>query len=116
MAAGAVYWPRLVEARDCVFVAEFFTHSLDDLRDRFDGDKSAVERWVNAWSLQEFFLQSRTPAVDDDEVLRQFGRVLRFFWQQRLRFEYPAATFTVEVDDEIEGENGLAITFYQIRH
>ncbi|MEV6767945.1 hypothetical protein AB0N05_04855 [Nocardia sp. NPDC051030] len=116
LSVGAVYWPRLVEAGGCVFVAEFFTQSLDGLLDRFDGDRSAIERWVNAWSLQEFFLQSRTSAVDDGEVLQEFGRVLRFFWQQRLRFDYPESTFVVEVDNGIEGENGLAITFYQVRH
>jgi len=115
LAIAAVFWPKLVEVEGCVFVAEFYTQSFDDLMKEFQGDKTRIERWVNAWSLADFFLLASSPSVHDDVLIEAFGETLRFFWTLRLQTLFPGEDFVVELADEIEGESGLAITFYKKR-
>lgn len=113
LATAALFWPVIVEDEDCVFVAEFYTQSLEQLKKQFQNDKREIERWVNAWSLADFFLLADTPSVQDDALIAAFGETLRFFWSFRLKTLFPNRDFVVEVSEGIEGERGLAITFYQ---
>jgi hypothetical protein len=114
LAASSVYWPTIIQDEGHVFIAEFYTPGLEPLKKQFDNDKQRIERFVNAWSLAEFFLtEAYTPSVESDEILTTFGEVLRFFWSLRLSTLFPNRHFVVEVGEEIEGESGLAITFYE---
>ena len=115
LASAAVFWPKLVEDEGCVFVAEFYTPPFDGLMEHFQGDKMRIERWVNAWSIAEMCLLSSSPSVQDDTLISAYGDVLRFFWTLRLQTLFPEENFIVELAEGIEGENGLAITFYKER-
>lgn len=115
LALAAVFWPKLVEVEGCVFMAEFYTQPFSDLMKQFQEDKTRIERWVNAWSLADFFLLSSSPSVQDDTLISAYGDVLRFFWTLRLQTLFPEENFIVELAEEIEGERGLAITFYKER-
>jgi len=63
--------------------------------------------------LADFFLLTDSPSVHDDALITAFGEILRFFWSLRLKILFPERDFVVEVSEGIEGERGLAITFYQ---
>ncbi len=122
LAMASVFWPTIVEDDGHVFIAEFYTPGLQVLKERFHNDKRKIERWVNAWSLPEFFYRyqrysahdTRPPsAIDDETLVQAFGEVLRFFWSLRLKSLFPDKEFVIEVGDAIEGESGLTITFYE---
>ncbi len=66
------------------------------------------------WGWADFFLLADSPSVHDDVLITAFGETLRFFWSLRLQTLFPDRKFVVEVDEGIEGERGLAITFYQV--
>ncbi len=51
------------------------------------------------WGWADFFLLADSPSVHDDVLITAF---------------VPDRKFVVEVDEGIEGERGLAITFYQV--
>lgn len=115
LAVAAVFWPKLVEIEDCVCLAEFYTQPFQNLLEQFQGDKTRIERWVNAWSLADFFLVASSPSVHDDAIITAFGETLRFFWSLRLQRVFPEKVFVVELAERIEGERGLAIPFYKKR-
>ncbi|HEY6405959.1 MAG TPA: hypothetical protein VIY29_00685, partial [Ktedonobacteraceae bacterium] len=77
-----------------VFIAEFYTQGLDNLKKQFHNEKQHIEKWVNAWSLRNFFFRYQqyhvgecipTSTLDDDTLIEAFGEVLRFFWSLRLK-------------------------------
>ncbi|HEX9067749.1 MAG TPA: hypothetical protein VF807_03185 [Ktedonobacterales bacterium] len=116
LAAATVFWPDIVEEDGYVFIAEFYTQAIEGLMERFGGDKRRIERWVNAWSLETFFLGDElalSPALSDSALLTAFGEILRHFWVLRLQTLFPNRRFIVEVGEEIEGELGLSITLYE---
>lgn len=122
LAITSILWPTVVEDEGHFFIAEFYHEGLHRLKDQFQHEKQRIERWVNAWSLRDFFFryqhhragESVLPsALDDPALLQAFGEVLRFFWTLRLHMLFPDREFVVEVGENIEGENGLSITFYE---
>jgi hypothetical protein len=114
LAVASLLWPTIIEDGGYIFIAEFYTQDLEQLKKQFKNIKSKIERWVNAWSLADFFLLADSPSVHDDVLITAFGETLRFFWSLRLQTLFPDRKFVVEVDEGIEGERGLAITFYQV--
>lgn len=122
LAITSILWPAIVEDEGHIFISEFYHGGLDQLKNQFQHDKQRIEKWVNAWSLLDFFFryqqyrvgESGLPSpVDDTVLLQTFGEVLRFFWMLRLKMLFPGREFVVEVGENIEGENGLSITFYE---
>jgi hypothetical protein len=86
---------------------------LEKLKEHFNNRKQKIERWVNAWSLADFFLLAYTSSVEDPQLLEAFGETLRFFWSLRLQTLFPNREFIIEIGEAIEGENGLSITLYE---
>src|SRR5438034_4363130 len=110
LATASVLWPAIIEDDGHVFIAEFYNKKLEQLRTQFRGDKRKIERWVNAWSLDDFFLLASSPAQRNEVMLNAFAETLRFFWSLRLRTLFPSREFVVELGRDIEGERGMAIT------
>lgn len=122
LAMASLFWPTIVEDEGHVFIAEFYHPGLEILKEQFHHDKRKIERWVNAWSLPEFFYRYQryqsqdippASAIDDELVVQAFGEVLRFFWSLRLKTLFSDREFIIEVGDAIEGEAGLSITLYE---
>ena len=81
-----------------------------------------IERWVNAWSVSEFFdrydwfYPDRVNPVSQQEqdlFVHALGESIQMFWSLRLKQLFPPREFVFELGDDIEGENGLTITFYE---
>lgn len=116
LAVAAVFWPALIEIEDCIFIKDFFSGNIENfhqLIQQFNGNKQSIERFVNAWSLADFFLLADSPSVHDDALITMFGSVLNLFWEKRLKELFPTKNFIFEIGEAIEGERGLTITFYQ---
>jgi hypothetical protein len=125
IAITSLLWPEIAEEEGYVFIAEFYTQNLHNLKERFGADKQKIERWVNAWSLPQLFFKyqqydaSEPPppsAIDDWTLVEAFGEVLQYFWSLRLKLLFPQREFVVELGEGIEGESGLAITLYEAEH
>lgn len=117
IACASLFWPEIVEDDGLVFLALYYRQDqVPKLRTRFADDKRQIERWLNAHSLREFFMFQQfkgDPAGADEELVSAFGQAMQHFWSLRLKTLFPTRTFIVELGDEIEGENGPTITFYE---
>jgi hypothetical protein len=118
IAFAALFWPAIVEDEGLVILAKFYRpEQLPELRSRFANDPSRIERWVNAWALADYFRKQQfagDPILDEDDALRAFGHALQLFWSLRLQALFPTRQFIVEVGDDLEGEDGPTITFYEV--
>ncbi len=120
LAAAHFFTPDFTLFGDCVFLTAIMPPAFDEaayreMEQRYHGDHSAMERWVNAWSVGGFFDNTATQYMDDDAVLTAFTDCLQYYWGQRLKQLFPEREFVFETGDEIEGELGYTITFYQKR-
>ena len=120
IAAAHFFTPDFTLFHDCVFLTALMPPGLDEaayreMERRYHGDHAAMERWVNAWSIGDFFCNADPKFMDDKTVLTAFTDCLRYYWGQRLNALFPEREFVFETGDEIEGELGYSITFYQKR-
>ena len=117
---GALFSPDFTLIGDCVFLTaimppDFNAESYREMEQRYHGDHSAMERWVNAWSVGGYFLNADPEYMDDEQILTAFTDCLQYYWGQRLKQLFPDRGFIFETGYEIEGELGYTITFYQKR-
>ena len=117
VASVALFWPAIVEDGELVLLAKYYRQEqIPELRAQFANDRRRIERWLNACALREFFRAQQfasAPALADYELLTAFGQALQLFWSLRLKTLFPTRTFIVEVGEDIEGEDGPTITFYE---
>ena len=51
--------------------------------------------------------------MDNENVLREFGKALVYFWKKRVNELFPNRNIVVEMGMELFGEFGLSITLYE---
>lgn len=121
---GLAGWlePEFVEVRGHVFwdsrMAEtgmFRDESSINLRNSYGDDPETVERYFNVICLAEFFLLSADAAVEEPELVSAFAKVLHHFWGRALRHRFPEREFRFEIAEDLYGEDGLCLTFWQVR-
>ena len=113
VAFASLFWPAIVEDEELVVWAKYYRQGqIPELRARFTNDKSRIERWLNAQSLRGIFMMQQFSG-DDEELVSAFGQALQLFWSLRLKTLFPTRTFVVELGEDIEGEDGPSITFYE---
>ena len=112
LAVASVFCPEILEVKDYVFISEFYNYNIDSLEETFSYDRKKIEMFVNSWSLADFFLQGDDTFRIDD-VIDDFGRVVKYFWEIRFKQLFPNKNIIVETGFEIMGEQGLTITVYQ---
>lgn len=103
--------PILVEASGCILIKEFYNGDINSLKEHFSNNKE-IESFVNCWSISELF-ESGGELYQRDLLVEKMGEVLQYYWTIWLNENYPEKDFIVELGQELHGENGLAITFYQ---
>ena len=119
LAVASVFWPRIVEVGDLIFLAEPYQPSKDEVdpgrykQKRTQEEKRALERVMNASSLGQMFYAEKLEILENEQLLDAFGETLKFFWSLRLKNLFPDKDFVVEIGDNIGGEEGRVITFYQ---
>lgn len=116
LAVANLFWPRIIQIDDLVFIAEFYGEDAP-LHIPSVGysheQKQKLERDINAWSLRELFWNEKPEVLNNEALLSAFGETLRFFWSMRLQQLFPEKEFVFEIGEGIAGENGLSITFYE---
>lgn len=121
---GLAGWlePEFVELRGHVFwdsrmaeTGEQMQESDINLRTGIGEDPVTVERYFNLVNLAEFFLFSADAAVENQELVSAFGQVLRHFWGRALESRFPDREYRFEIAEDLYGEDGLCLTFWQVR-
>ncbi|WP_126631192.1 hypothetical protein [Dictyobacter alpinus] len=119
LAVASVFWPRIVEVGDLIFLAEQYQPSKDEIgleryeQKRTQEERRSLERVMNASSLGQMFYAEKLEILENEQLLDAFGETLKFFWALRLKNLFPDKDFVVEIGDNIGGEEGRVITFYQ---
>lgn len=114
LAAASVLCPEIIEVEGYIFISQFYNGNIDDLKVQYNGDKRKIEMFVNSWSLADFFLLASDDLVHNDDIIEEFGKVIKYFWNLRLKELFPSREVAVEIGYEIMGERGLAVTVYQM--
>lgn len=121
LTASYVLCPDFIEVEGYIFLADLFEEREDEaikeirrLEDQFNFCKKDIEQWVNSRSFGDFFFGQDIPAMDNDKILEQFGKVLIYYWRRRLKEIFPGRNIAVEVGSNIMGEYGPTITVYEV--
>ncbi len=120
IAAAKLLSPDFVCVNNYVFIKNFWNYdekdspgAIAELERRFNSDKKLIEMHVNSWSLGDFFLGCDDEVMDDEAVLTQFGRVLKYYWERRAKEAFPERRIKAELGNSIMGEYGLTITMFE---
>ncbi|MEK4978176.1 hypothetical protein [Bacillus sp. FSL K6-6540] len=113
ISVASVLWPEIVEVNDYIFISEFYNNNIENLEVQFNKNRKQIEQFVNSWSLYDFFFLSVNESINNEKILMEFGNILKFFWELRLKELYKEREVVVEIGNNIMGENGMTITMYQ---
>lgn len=113
ISVASVLWPEIVEVNDYIFISEFYNNNIENLEVQFNKNRKQIEQFVNSWSLYDFFFLSDNESINNEKILMEFGNILKFFWELRLKELYKEREVVVEIGNNIMGENGMTITMYQ---
>lgn len=99
IAFAGLFWPRFVEVRGCVLLAEHFdAASFERWWEQLDGDRPAIEATINHLHLWDVF----DPEADGvpPAGMRWLAAVLARTWRAALDEQFPDRELTVSVSDE----------------
>lgn len=113
LAVSSLLCPKIIQEKDYIFISDFYNGGIEEIEQQFQYDKKKIEMFVNSWSLHDFFLLADNETTNNEIVLNEFGKVLQYFWDQRLKMLFPEKNIAVELGDGLMGESGLVITVYE---
>lgn len=122
LAAAALFCPEIICIKDYVFIKMFLYNydneqellmMVEKLERQYNYCKKDIEMAINSWSLADFFVDTSTQTIFDEEIFYHFGMALQYFWQMRVNVLFPNKSIVVELGNEIMGELGLCITLYE---
>ncbi len=109
VAVARLVWPEFVEVDGLVFLADQYSdEKASSLRDQGIVGRQ-LEYWMNLFSVDGFFSGVEASTPEDQE---QMAGMLVSAWKTKLRSEFVARTFSVEIvrDDDV---GDLCIVFTQ---
>jgi hypothetical protein len=102
-ALADLYWPKLVEYRDCVFLGfKFDGKSVDEWHGRLSGDWRAVESVVNHVHLWDYFVIT---LESEYAALPELADSIAVMWQAAVQKAFPGREFEITVSDG-SGDDG----------
>lgn len=122
VAAAALFCPDIICVKDYIFVKMFLNDPDNDeqlikmvekLEEAYDHRKKDIEIAINSWSVGDFFLNDHSNLPRSDEYMNYYAKILRYFWQLRVKQLFPDKNVVVELGYELMGELGLCITMYE---
>jgi hypothetical protein len=115
---SCLFSPDFIDLDGMVFLAATVEDASDrrrvfDALQRFQGDRTQVERSFNVIEVQELFGAHRGDTTEAEDVL--LAERLAETWSARLQRAYPESSFTVRVVDGTVTGGGAGIVFYRNR-
>jgi hypothetical protein len=118
LSVAGLLWPCIVEDEGLFFLAQYYSSdNIAQEKEKYQritqAEKQQLERVSNAMSLGQHFWSENTAVLKNEKLLYALGETLKFFWSMRLKTTFPDKSFIVELGENIAGEEGMVITFYQ---
>lgn len=123
LSVAGVLCPDFIEKDDYIFLRENYEiYKKYGSNTPYGSDKRTVERFVNLFSLSDFFYETDDnkqtylllPNNDNTILYKEFAKILNIFWLRRLLELFPDRKFIVEISENgILEEDGVCITFYE---
>lgn len=113
---SSVFCPELLMINDIIFIREFYGKTnFSHLSKECNGDATLMEKMINTQLLSYFFLLGGNfdKMAENETLLLEFGNILKYFWQNWFRKNFPERNFIIEVGKDLFPEQDLAITVYQ---
>ena len=118
IAAAYLFCPEIIEIEGHIFIKEFCNFEegeeikfLNELKEQYNNKKD-IEMSVNTYILCDFFL-GNNEQINDENIFKEFGNALVYFWKRRVNELFPNRNIIVEMGIELFGEFGLCITLYE---
>jgi hypothetical protein len=117
LALGGMFWPSFFEINGLIFWDGDVARKIerDGPASRFGDDPVAVEKYWNIFNLIEFHLMAADGAQSEPQLVEAFGRLLQHFWSRALAERFPGRRFEFEIGENMFDEDGLCLTFWQVR-
>ena len=112
--------PDFIEVNGCIVLSDILGRTDEQIIDYVNAellekkDRKMVERWINCTGIIEFFPTSNSGMLEFEETFLKICDLIEYFWGNRLKTLYPSKDFCFERGNELCGELGMAITFYQV--
>lgn len=114
LAFGVLLWPDLLEENGFIFKKYTIAANFESTEKLSVQDIRRVERYTNLQSIDGTLEgEADTPQKENRFLQYAYARMLRFFWSLRLNTTFPNRNFIVEIGENMEGDAGLSITFYE---
>jgi hypothetical protein len=115
IAFSKLYFPDFIEYDGCVILGFRFNKLIfKQWYDKFNGNKSEVERMCNFYEIKDYFHLNQVSYSNEEEynkALTAFAAILKSSWEINLRILYPSQSFQVDVFEEYDT---IRITLYSI--
>lgn len=100
-----LFWPSFVEVREMVFWLELVVNDtasgrISRLIEEFNGDRTAVERFVNQIDVPYMFGNPDRSGEVDMQMYEHLAKALQEMWRARLREQFPGRRFEVQLSGE----------------
>ena len=104
-----LFFPDFIEENGCIVLSFLYNkENFNEWFDEFNGNKSEIEKMCNLYELKDFF---HIKDERNEEVLREFGKVIQKSWEINLSILFPQKKFCIKVFEEY---NSLFLTLYQV--
>ena len=120
IASAYLFCPQFIQIKDYIFIKQFWNcnieesiNCIDRLERQYHNDKKAIEMSVNTWSIGDFFVGDSGELMDNDDIVIQFGKVIVYFWENRVKDLFPDRKIVVKLGNDLMGELGLCVTMYE---
>ncbi|MEV4744341.1 hypothetical protein [Streptomyces sp. NPDC049555] len=102
LAMSRVFWPRFVEAGECVLWERAYSReSFEEWHRVLGGDARRIEATLNRLVLLDVIPEEDT--AECDTALLEVAGILARTWRAALDAAFPGRPFTVRVDDSDDG-------------
>ncbi len=101
------------------FDYKYIKTGIFEVNYKYCDDKKTIEQYNNLINIEYYLkLEREYPYVKDNyekylENIKKFGKMLKFFWEIRLKDLFPCRNFKVEILDSPFDKKGLCITFWE---
>lgn len=121
LACAGLFSPDFIEIDNRIYLLENLAFKNEnEIQQYFSLAKNIVgnnpieiQKYINRLELGNFFLMAKSPALDNDKLFDKFAETIQCFWQQRLTLLFPNRNFDFLIQEDLFGEEGLNLTFYE---
>lgn len=119
IACAGLFAPEFIEYNDRIYLGANIVCDKEfkpdfSLAQKIAGlSKSDIQKYTNMFELGSFYLLASSQALDNDILFDEFAKIIHYFWDRRLKELFPSRSFHFILEEDMYGEQGLCLTFYE---